>query len=502
MVSVKSFDRQGRAVAETRFVGLFTSAALATSPRSVPLLRRKVGAVIDTLGFDPKGHTGKALVHVLEAFPREELFEASPERLQAMALGLMSLLDRPRPKLFARADAFGKFASVLVYVPRDAYTSGVRERIGAMLTDSFGGQLTRYEVELRAEGLARVHYIIATPAGTVKIDEAGLDAKLDTMVRGWDEAIEVALAEMAGPARAARLTLTHGKSFSPSYRAQYSAAEAATDILALAKLEDADGREVLLYRRDGDRANQLRLKIYRLGQIIALSDAVPVLENFGLRVIEEFPFDLAGGRLGWIHDFLLEVNGSTATLDLDAIRARVEPALRKVLLGQHENDAFNALVIGCGLEAETAGWLRAYFRYLRQTGVAYGLTTVVDALRRYPALTDEIVTLFRHKFALQVNGRAALTTASIARIETGLGDVLAIDDDRILRLYRSAIEATLRTNAFIPGGPEALARQPCRAQSAAAGALSRNLGLLAARRRHPFAWRPDCARWLALVRPA
>lgn len=223
MISVKGYDRQGRAISETRFIGLFTSAALATSPRLVPLLRRKVAEVIDALGFDGKGHTGKALVHVLEAFPREELFEATPDRLKAMALGLLSLLDRPRPKLFARADAFGRFVSVLVYVPRDAYTSGVRERVGNMLMAAFDGRLTRYEVELRADGLARVHYIIGTPGGEIVLDEAALDAQLDAMVRDWDEDIEAALAEVAGPARAARLTLTHGKAFSPSYRAQYTA---------------------------------------------------------------------------------------------------------------------------------------------------------------------------------------------------------------------------------------------------------------------------------------
>ena len=457
MISVKGYDRAGRTTSETRFIGLFTSSALATSPRSVPLLRRKVGAVIDSLGFDPRGHTGKALVHVLETFPREELFEVSPERLEVMALGLLSLLDRPRPKLFARADAFGRFVSVLVYVPREAYTGGVRERVGTMLTSAFKGTLTRYEVELRAEGLARVHYIVATPDGVPDIDEPALDARLDAMVRGWEEAVETALVDIAGPVRAARLSLTHGKCFSTSYRAQYSAAEAAADIIALSKLDDAAGREVLLYRRDDDRPEQLRLKIYRLGQIIPLSDAVPVLENFGLRVIEEFPFDLDGGKHGWIHDFLLEVQGDGPAPDLDVIRDRVEAALRQVLLGAQENDAFNALVIGCGLDSETTGWLRAYFRYLRQTGIAYGLTTVVDALRRYPALTNDIVALFRARFGLAIADRDAAVAAIAARIHDGLGDVKAIDDDQILQLYRAVIAATLRTNAFVPGRPEALA---------------------------------------------
>ncbi len=467
LIAAKGFDHAGRVVAETRFVGLFTSSALQTSPRLVPLLRRKVAEVIDALGFAKGGHTGKALIHVLEAFPREELFEAAPERLRTMALGLLSLLDRPRPKLFARGDPFGRFVSVLVYVPRDAYNSGIRESVGAMLGKALGGTVARYDVELRAEGLARVHYTIDV-SGDVSgraFDEADLDARLNALVRGWDEALETALVEATGGTRAARLSLTYGRTFSASYRAQYTPAEAAADIILLSGLENEGQRAVDLYRRDGDAPNQLRLKIYRLGQIIALSDAVPVLENFGLRVIEEFPFDLAGGRLGWIHDFLLEAPAG-AEIDLDDLQRRVEPALREVLIGAQENDPFNALVLGAGLDTETVGWLRAYFRYLRQTGVAYGQQTVVDALRRYPALTRDLIGLFRARFTPAAEGLepdAATSARDDAehdvktRLEDSLAAVTAIDDDRILRLYRSVIMATLRTNAFVPHGPEALA---------------------------------------------
>ena len=330
LIAVKTFDREGRATGVTRFLGLFTSAALATSPTMVPLLRRKVASVTDALGFDPRGHTGKALAHIIEGFPREELFETTPARLRTMALGLLSLLDRPRPKLFVRADAFGKFVSVLVYVPRDDYTSGVRASVGAMLTEALGGTLTRYEVELRAEGLARVHYAIAVAHEVGEIDEAALDARLVALVRGWDDALETALADAIGSD--ARPALGHGAGFSASYRAQHGAAAAAADLIALDALVDDSDRAVHLYRRDDDAPHQLRLKIYRRGRIIALSDAVPVLENFGLRVIEEFPFDLDDGA-AWIHDFLLEAADTATHLDLAALRDRVEPALTAVLLG-------------------------------------------------------------------------------------------------------------------------------------------------------------------------
>jgi glutamate dehydrogenase len=457
LVAVKGFDRQGRVISETRFLGLYTSAALSTSPRQVPLLRRKVGEIIDALGFGESGHSAKALVHVLESFPRMELFEASPEQLKTMALGLLSLLDRPRPKLFARPDPFGRFVSALVYVPRDVYTSRLREAAGQMLAQELKGSIARYEVELREEGLARVHYVVdvADAASFTADQAAALDRRLRQLVRGWEEDLEAALAELTTPTRAARLARSHGRAFSASYRAQHQPAEAATDIMALATLEDEAGRAVRIMA--APEPGQLRLKLYRLGPIIPLSEAVPVLENFGLKVIEEYPFDLDDGRLGRINDFICEVPDPAILADLPALTARLEPALVAVLLGTRENDGFNALIPGCGLEARDASLLRAWFRYLRQTGVTYGVMTAVDALKRYPDITGDLVALFTARFALDVADRAKAQADVLARIDAGLAEVSSIDDDRIIRLYRSAMLATLRTNFFVPGGPEAMA---------------------------------------------
>jgi glutamate dehydrogenase len=459
LISVKGFDRQGRVVSETRFLGLFTSSALNTSPRQVPLLRRKVGEVMDRLGFGPQGHSAKALIHVMETFPREELFEADTAHLESMALGLLSLLDRPRPKLFARPDAYGRHLSVIVYVPRDIYTSRLRDSVGQMLGLETGGRLVRTAVELRADGLAWMQFVLAMahPEQVSATAIAALDRRLLQLVRGWEEDLEAALLDQAGPTRAARLTMSHGRAFSASYRAQHTAREAAADIIALSHLHDEQDRAVRLLRDDRDGPAQLRLKIYRLGRIIPLSEAVPVLENFGLKVIEEFPFDLAGGRLGWIHDFLLEAADPAVLADWAALKARAEPALQSVLMGAQENDGFNALIISCGLDAQAANLLRAWFRYLRQTGVTYGLMTVVDALRRYPAITNALVALFAARFAPDVADRAGTMARLVADIEADLANVAGIDDDRILRLYRAVIMATLRTNAFAPGRAEALA---------------------------------------------
>jgi len=451
VLTVRRYDPEGRATGAARFAGLFTSSALSESPRRVPLVRRKVAEVTERLGYDPRGHAGKALAHVIETFPREELFQIDSDRLQVMAEGLLSLLDRPRPRLFARVDEATGQASVIVYVPRDLYAAELRQEVAAMLAEVLGGRVARYEVELRAEGLARVHYVLE--AVRHPADEARLNAELARLTRGWHEALEAALAEVAGPVRAARLVLTHGKAFSLAYRSAFSPAEAARDILHLTELSTPEDRRVALFRRAGDPETSVRLKIYRLGEIIALSDAVPTLENFGFRVIEEAPFGLAGGRIGWIHDFRLELPAPPG--DFAAFVARVEPALVAVLSGAQENDLFNALIPTVGLSAREANWLRAIFRYLRQTGASYGVQTAVDALKRNAAATRALIRLFRAR--LDPEADEAEAEAAAAGFEAALDAIGGIDDDRILRLFGGVVRAVLRTNAFAPAGLEALA---------------------------------------------
>ncbi|HEY4548411.1 MAG TPA: NAD-glutamate dehydrogenase [Pedomonas sp.] len=450
-VGVKAF-RDGRVIGEHRFIGLFTSMSYAASARQVPLLRRKVEKVLEACGFDPRGHAGKALLHVLENFPRDEMFQIDPEQLTNVALGLLSLIDRPRPKLFVRRDRFERYVSVLTCIPRDLYRSDIRETVGRMLATAFHGRLSLYSVELRDDAMARVHFILGTTPGSVPhADEDDLNRRLRALVLGWDDQLETALAETVGEARAARLRLSHGRLLSTAYRAQYSPAEAALDIGRLIALRDEDDRDVLIYRRQDDQPHQIRLKIFSMGSIIPLSECVPVLEHLGLKVIEEYPFDLAEGKHGWIHDFLL-ADPYGQPLDLNWLKPTLEPALRSILGGDQEDDGFNALVIKVNLGVEQAGLFRAYFRYMRQIGLPYGQDTVQAALIGYPRLTTALADLFAARF--DPNRADPEQEATILTdIENELARVEALADDRILRLYRSVILATVRTNAYQPDRP-------------------------------------------------
>jgi glutamate dehydrogenase len=428
--------------------GLWTSAALNTPPDDVPLLRTRLAELQRKFGFDPKGHAGKALEHALATLPHDLLIAFTPQALEDVALTAMSLADRPRPKLVLAKSILGRHLFAFVWLPRDELTTQRRLAIGEMLREASHGGLLNWAVAMD-DVVALIRYTIDLRGAGEMPDEAALDVRLARMMRGWAPAVEAALSD-TDPTRATRLALRFANCFPQTYRTNNSADEGARDILRLARLDDHADRSVRIFRA----GPELRLKLYRFGGAVALSDAVPVFENFGFRVVEEVPTQLADENEGFVHDFLVEPIAAATAPPADW--TILEDAIAAVLEGRAENDAFNRLILDAGMDPQAVVLLRAWFRYLRQGGLTYGLTTVVDALRRAPDVAQALIDRFyaAHGPDGTRGDGVALADKAIAK---GLNEVSAIDDDRILRAIKGVVAATLRTNAFAPAAEEALA---------------------------------------------
>ncbi|OYY69105.1 NAD-glutamate dehydrogenase [Sphingomonas sp. 28-63-12] len=430
--------------------GLWTSAALGTPPQEVPVLRARLAMLQQKLGFDPRGHTGKALNHALGALPHDLVTAFDQASLEQLSLTAMSLADRPRAEMVLVRSMLGRHMFAFVWLQRDDLSTARRIAIGDMLAAESNGSLLNWSIALEDGVVAMIRYTFDLRGEGRMPETAPLNRRLQHMVRGWVPAVEAALAEHLEPTRAARLALRHAACFPAGYRAVNPAAEAAQDIVRLSALNDSGDRSVRLYPTDTGP----RLKIYRLGGALALSDAVPVLENFGFRVIEEVPTALTDEAKGYVHDFSISAGDLAGVGAVDGDMTVLENAIAAVLEGHAENDAFNSLIVDAGLKPAAVVLFRAWFRYLRQAGMSYGLITVVDALRRAPVVAKALI----DRFEAAHNPKSRLSIdAAVAAIDAGLEAVSALDDDRILRSIRGVIAATLRTNAFAPAAQEALA---------------------------------------------
>ncbi len=437
--------------------GLWTSAALRTPPEDVPVMRQRLAALQHKYGFDPSGHAGKALAHTMTALPHDILIAMDAASLETVALTAMSLADRPRASLTVTPSPLMRHIHAFVWLPRDELTTARRMAIAAMLSEAADAPLLSWGIDLDDSGIALLRFTLDIRDGGGLPDAAPLNDRLELMLRGWKPAVEAALAADDGATTAARLTLRYADCFPAPYRDAVLPAHAALDIVRLSRLDHQGARGARLFLSQHDGPSRLRLKLYSLLPI-ALSDAVPALENFGFRVHEEFPTSLVGSESGHLHEFVLELPPGA---DRDLVLARatiIEVSIQAVLENRAENDRFNDLVVTSGLDPFDVVLFRAWFRYLRQIGQSFGLLTVVDALRRSPHITRALIALFRARHdPTAPKAREGIAADALKAIEKGLGAVTSIEDDRILRMIRAVLLATLRTNAFTTAASEALA---------------------------------------------
>ena len=455
-IGVKRFDNSGNIVGELRIVGLFTSTAYTRSTRSIPYVRRKVDALMRHSGFDPDGHSGKALAAVLENYPRDELFQIDDDTLYEFALAIMHLDERPRVRVLARRDRFDRFVSILVFAPRERYDSSIRIAIGNYLANAYQGRISAFYPFFPEGPLVRVHFIVARVGGeTPNPNRTTLEHAIEEIVRTWADGLGQALTLVHEPTKVAQLIRRYGDAFPLGYREAYSPQAAIGDIRQIETLSPIRPLGADFYSRgDGEKASA-GLKVWSREHPIALSERVPVLENMGFRVVDErtYRIEPAGAdvREVWLHDMMLE-RADKRPFELDAAKGRLEATFTMVMRGRAENDGYNALVLTGGLQWRDVALLRTISRFLRQTRLAYSQDYMWATLRKHSNLAAMIALLFHLRFDPRIDvaadERAARESATVGEIEGALVAVESLDEDRILRHFVNAVTSALRTSFY------------------------------------------------------
>ena len=442
-IGIKLYGEGGAVTGELRVVGLFTSLALATSHTDVPLIRSKVSAVMRRSGYAPGSHAGKALMAALETYPRDELFQLDEDRLFEFAREIATLPERPRVRVLPRIDRFDNFVSILVYVPRDRYHSEVRERIGVYLAKVYQGRVSAYYPHFPEGELTRVHFIIGRDGGrTPQPRREELEAEVGQLILTFGDRLESA----AGPAKN---IVPWKAAFSAAYQSRSSAADALADIDVLSQLEGATSLALKLYARS-DADGAYGLKVYHRERPIPLSDRVPMLENFGFRVIDERTYTVTPKDLpqSFIHDMVLDAAGITPA-DFAARAPLVEEAILAVWQSEAESDGLNALTLRAGLGWAEIAILRALLHYLTQVGVTWSRPYLVQVLTLHPDVATALVALFRALLDLGFTGnRDKAVGGAHETIATALEATASLDEDRIIRRLTNLVDAAVRTNAF------------------------------------------------------
>ncbi len=453
LVVIKRYDGQGQVCGEYRFYGLYTLPVYSERLERIPLLRRKLSRLLASSGFNPQGHSGKTLVQILHELPRDEVMLASDDELMQLARGVFGLQERRCTRLLMRRDPCGKFASFLYFVPRDSFNTELRQQVQGMLANALNTREIDFTTYYSESILARVHFVARIqPEALNALDFAAIERDVVAVSRSWSDDLHQALIDEYGEARGNSLSNRFRSACPPAYRQHFSPAKAVFDLGHLESLNSERTIGMSFYRQLEQSRDELRFKLFQRDTPLVLSDAIPVLENLGMRVLGEHPYrlDAADGSAYWIHDFTLSCPQADS-IDINEVRDIFQDAFAAIWSGKAENDAFNQLVISAGLSWREVAMLRAYARYNQQTRFGFSQSYMATTLVRHAHLARLLVAFFRARFEPGRQGSERSNAVS-ERVQQSILDALEqienLSDDQILRRFLELMQATLRTNYF------------------------------------------------------
>ncbi len=484
LLQVPTFGTDGVPTGEHRFLGTFTSSGLHQTVLDVPVLREKVHAVTTEAGVEEDSYAGQSILELLQIYPLVEMFAASADELKRRVDGMLEAVATRSLRLFVRAHPEGRMAAALVFIPRDRYTTRARLRLQSELLDELGGSKLEYTARVSEMPLALLQVLVRVDADTARslgtLDTGSerhqaMQAHLADAIRSWDERVralgrstamsmtpEEILAEW--PAGGVDTLLRMLPSLPDDYKEQRPPRAALEDLIHVTRLEP-DGVTVTLSRfveddetdRDdtidaGSVGQRWNFTLYLGGGTATLTDVLPVLHSLGLDVLDEHPYHLnrPDGLLCSAYEFrvALAQDMSVDLESLDDLEQRFTDAFRQIWRRNADVDAFNELVIRCGLDWRSAAMLRAYGRYLRQCGFSYTTSHVATMLGEHLEVTRGLVDLFAASFD-PVAADARRRDDALERLRVEVGKVISLDADRILSAFVAVVTATSRTNFYV-----------------------------------------------------
>ena len=453
-ISIQTFDKKGKITGEKLFLGLFTSVTYSRSVSDIPYLRSKVKKVVAAGNFKADSHDQKAMRHILEKYPRDELFQTETGQLYATCTNILRLQERQRIALFTRKDNLSGTISCMIYVPRERFGTALRRQITTLLEKKLSGTCSNFFVSIDDSVFARAIFRINIDRkNPPKFKTGDIEEKLQELGQNWGEKLAYALEQTDyEEEKITGLILKYGEAFPRNYTDHKSAKNAIADI---AKIEDALSTNHLqldLYKPSGLDSHELRLKIYSPGEPIVLSDVLPILENMGLRSIAELPYEIKpDGSYApiWIHDFLLETPAEQEPIEIKNVKDIFEEAFTRIWDNQMENDKLNKLVLTGQSPWHDIVILRSYVKYMRQGRAPFSQNYIQEALTKHAEISKKLIALFHASLNPNEQSTRKETTKKIARAITNkLKKVDSLNEDMVIRSLKTVIDATLRTNFY------------------------------------------------------
>ena len=463
-ILVHRFDADGRFSGSLVIHGLFTYRAIQTRGGMVPLLRRKLEELVRLEDVREGTYNYKSIANAFNVLPVEYLFGASvPDIRQLIRLSLAA-------ERSGRLDvhlSFGRSAKsvyVFVVMPRENFSEELRSRIQRRVAEALGANYSDGRVLVSNYGVAVLHYYFTTSANFTSVDPDEVERVVIELSASWQDRFRQVVLARLDRAQALELYRVYHAAFSQRYQISTDPEQALSDCLQLEALR-ADGRlRFDLYWDDEDSAqNSIKLRIYE-GHNLKLSEVLPVLDQFGLIVINSFTnhVEIPDGNILYMDTFRCQMPEGIELREA-AEKRRLLEAVEAVFDGRMASDGLNRVLLPAGLTWQQVDLLRSLQCFAKQLGNMFTPNTVWPTLVKHAGIVNQLIAYFEAKCGPQKGVVATKPSAARVRlceerrraVLEGIDAIESFSEDRMLRVFLNLIDAMLRTSYYKTNRPHA-----------------------------------------------
>ena len=445
-------------VVEHNFVGIMRRSSLHVKNSETPLIHRKMKHIFETKQMLPGSHDYNEVIRIFTGIPKYELFRSSKETLLEMVERIFSITNPNRVHCFTKAKPSFNTFHVFIVLPPYVFSRRNIGLIQAYLAQTIPHHMMEL-TEVYDPDKPRLHvYFECDEMPTV--DQLELESAINEMVTPWEDRVKALLFEQFPPSEYAvsKAEQLYAKyiGYMPSYyRVRTSPEEVVRDIRYLEQVQKDGEIRVNLERFLGDNSrqyNKVSTVFAYTTEKIRLIDIMPILENFGLVVLDQVTTRIGSDDtiLGHVQSYRV-MDRNLMPLDEESCRELIKDGLTEVFHKRAENDPLNQLMLTAKLSSRQVRLIRTLRNLYLQLKVGYSKESVTRVLVSYPASVRHIYDYFDTKFnpddALGSDRDVLLATA-IQDFESGLADVSDVVDDTILRHIKTLVDGMLRTNFY------------------------------------------------------
>ena len=433
---------------------IFSNQSYETSIQKIPIVRLKLNGVIDSFGYLEGSYDYKAALDFFNQFPRQEIFRLDRDEMRALWQKVKALY-RVDAVLVFPIKAEDTYTHLSILIPEHSYSQDQDAEL-LKLFEQHSKSPAHHSYGFFFRQAYHFHIIAILDKETAKnFSLARFEEELRNSLRSWDDKVLELLRADPQSFPAHYFHRTFLKSIPLEYKDLTRPQQALGDLKELYLLEQSSeqqGTKVTVQQLTTEKS----LVLVFSKEDFPLHKSFHKLESLKLEVYKNFHYNLTFADKSYSisryycqHEEIKQENWPSFQTNLATLL--IELFQEKITI-----DPFWAIIAKASLSLSSIQILRLYRNFLVQVVPQFSLGVVNRVALDYPETMEKLFAFFQTKFqpsafsAEHSDEQKEAVEKARQDAKQALVSAKTTLDDHVLKGYWSLIDASLRTNFYLP----------------------------------------------------